>query len=961
MEFDDDGFLWLGGIDNDIRDIIHGDQSLALQRFDGTTFHSVPLPKHENRITRVEYLYKRDDGKFYIRASSTRQIFFLFDPISLEFQEIPIGDTHERVVGISNIFNYQGKEYILKQQGDEITLCILTESATLEPVFSYRQEDHIFLIDGSTKFIPFENYCIIGDDNFPLTYLDWSGAILKSVSEDSFSKDRGVSVEKFWIDEIFRNENETFAIIERYPQLHRIDVESMEILPVEGKKYKVDEENINVFTDPNGNYWIVIIDSQGVLRFKKLDDLGLVTAYSKQITDGTIGFELVSENNNRDIWIGTNDNSLHHIRFPEEKVGNYLQGYAIRAINKFGDNKVLVATDTNGWFTIDNDLGEEKAFTLLDSSGVFAPISSRRIIPDGDLLWSNSYSNIISVEKNSGMTKFFKHYPVNCLEKLNDSTLIYGTNGYKLMAFDTRKFEHYPLAITDSLQFNDIVLARGEGIVLGATDKGLLHYDMRNGDVQMFGKNEGLTDPFLLSAEYHPVYGYLFGTRAGKIFRFDVESNELKLFYEDRLQAGIASILFEDDTWWINTFNGIVAFDPLTGNRVRFSENDGLSNNETNRYSALSVEDGIWVGTIDGLNFFKPNEMQPERSSGELVLLKARKFSEEEQKVVDEMDRSILGSQSKIVLPAEFKELEIDYSITDNLYGYPHSYRYRLNDAEWTSLGEQKRLRFPNFAPGKYTLEIEALDFSGAKIGDSIKIQILSKDFFYKTWWFYLVVLLSGFALFLYLLKQAKLRSSLQEKFSEDLLQSQEKERTRIAKELHDSVGQQLTLIKKKAQSEKQHEISALTHNTLEEVRLISRGLYPAVLKQLGLTESIRQLVYELDEETSLFFSLEIDTIDDLFNEGQALNFYRFFQECFSNILKHSEATSVEVSIHRNENRIIAEVVDNGKGFSVTDAVNQKSLGLKTLSERIRILGGTIKIVSNPEEGTRITTEIRGK
>ena len=101
----------------------------------------------------------------------------------------------------------------------------------------------------------------------------------------------------------------------------------------------------------------------------------------------------------------------------------------------------------------------------------------------------------------------------------------------------------------------------------------------------------------------------------------------------------------------------------------------------------------------------------------------------------------------------------------------------------------------------------------------------------------------------------AKKEKEQQEKFSQDLLQSQEEERTRIARELHDSVGQQLTLIKRKSQNLEQEEITKMTNNALEEVRSISRGLYPALLKELGLTESIEQLVNEYDEQTNLFFS----------------------------------------------------------------------------------------------------------
>jgi len=191
-----------------------------------------------------------------------------------------------------------------------------------------------------------------------------------------------------------------------------------------------------------------------------------------------------------------------------------------------------------------------------------------------------------------------------------------------------------------------------------------------------------------------------------------------------------------------------------------------------------------------------------------------------------------------------------------------------------------------------------------------------------------------------------------QEKFSQDLLQSQEDERTRIARELHDSVGQQLTLIKRKAQNLQQDELTILTNKALEEVRSISRDLYPALLKELGLTESIEQLVNEYDEQTDLFFSMDIDTINSCFTESTSLNYYRLIQECLTNIVKHAKAKSVTVSIKREGNSIITLISDNGKGFDVNESKKKNSLGLKTIFERIRIMKGNLSIDSTLDLGT---------
>lgn len=200
--------------------------------------------------------------------------------------------------------------------------------------------------------------------------------------------------------------------------------------------------------------------------------------------------------------------------------------------------------------------------------------------------------------------------------------------------------------------------------------------------------------------------------------------------------------------------------------------------------------------------------------------------------------------------------------------------------------------------------------------------------------------------------RAAKKEKLQQEKFSQDLLLSQEEERTRIARELHDSVGQQLTLIKRKAQNEAQDDIAIMTNTALEEVRSISRDLYPALLKQLGLKESIELLVHEYDEQTDLFFTTDIDEIDNHFKESTSLNFYRLVQECLNNIIKHASAKSVTVTIKKEGKKINALISDNGKGFDVNESKNKNSLGLKTIFERIKIMNGKLSIDSQLNSGT---------
>lgn len=220
------------------------------------------------------------------------------------------------------------------------------------------------------------------------------------------------------------------------------------------------------------------------------------------------------------------------------------------------------------------------------------------------------------------------------------------------------------------------------------------------------------------------------------------------------------------------------------------------------------------------------------------------------------------------------------------------------------------------------------------------------------------LISLFGFILLVRSRNREKQKQLLQAQFSRDLLKSQEKERTRIAKDLHDSVGQQLTLIKRKSQNADQDEISQLTNNALEDVRSISRGLYPAMLQQFGLTESIEQLILEFDESTDLFFSSDIVNINKFLNEEESVNFYRFIQEGLSNVIKHSKAKAVSINIVKYKQQISVTITDNGKGFDIKNASIKNSLGLKTLSERIQILNGQFKIKSQLNKGTIITALI---
>ena len=210
--------------------------------------------------------------------------------------------------------------------------------------------------------------------------------------------------------------------------------------------------------------------------------------------------------------------------------------------------------------------------------------------------------------------------------------------------------------------------------------------------------------------------------------------------------------------------------------------------------------------------------------------------------------------------------------------------------------------------------------------------------------------------------------------FSRQVLEGQETERRRIAGNLHDSLGQNLLVIKNQARlamqpganeiSLRSHlgEISEMASQAIEEVRQITYNLRPHQLDRLGLTHAVRAAVNRVSENSSISFASDVDGIDGLLDAEAEIHFYRIVQECLNNIIKHSGATEVAVVVKKHENSISLSVRDNGRGFEA-NVVNdpdsrRQGFGLKGIEERTRIMGGKLTMDSRPGMGASLTVEI---
>ncbi|MBE0674822.1 MAG: HAMP domain-containing protein [Bacteroidales bacterium] len=198
------------------------------------------------------------------------------------------------------------------------------------------------------------------------------------------------------------------------------------------------------------------------------------------------------------------------------------------------------------------------------------------------------------------------------------------------------------------------------------------------------------------------------------------------------------------------------------------------------------------------------------------------------------------------------------------------------------------------------------------------------------------------------------------------MIDGQEMERQRLSRELHDSLGQLILTIKMKLErainsdADKAREIlvetTALFSATVQEIRNISNNLMPSVLNEFGLTTGLKDLITELEKNTGLTITLNVSNIQKSYSEKIDIYLYRIVQEAINNILKHAQATHVEVCLEESEKSILLKIIDNGIGFNEKA---KKGNGISNMRERANLMGGVLSIMKNASgEGTTVSVNV---
>jgi signal transduction histidine kinase len=220
-------------------------------------------------------------------------------------------------------------------------------------------------------------------------------------------------------------------------------------------------------------------------------------------------------------------------------------------------------------------------------------------------------------------------------------------------------------------------------------------------------------------------------------------------------------------------------------------------------------------------------------------------------------------------------------------------------------------------------------------------------------------------------LEESQQREILRGELFRRVVAAQESERQRIARDLHDETGQSLTAIgmglrglsgrlsvRNKEGIKTLHQLETLTADSLKELERLISDLRPSHLDDLGLSAALRWYTGRIQEHASIHIRVDITGEEKDLDEAMKITIFRIIQESLNNIIKHAQASHVNIHLSYEERNVRIDVWDNGIGFDLDETKQKRtsrpSLGLAGMEERAALLGGSVSIQSRPGYGTEI-------
>lgn len=417
-----------------------------------------------------------------------------------------------------------------------------------------------------------------------------------------------------------------------------------------------------------------------------------------------------------------------------------------------------------------------------------------------------------------------------------------------------------------------------------------------------------------------------------------------------------------EDQWgriYLLTDKGVDRLDPGTGLVKHFSVADGLV---TSSHWGVAFRDhtgALWFGTLQGLSRLIPK--REETASPPPIRISAIRVRGEPRRISELGETRI----ADLVLQPDQNNLQIDFGSLNFGVGDVLRYQYMLVgvDRDWGHPTDQRTVNFATLAPGTYRFAVRAVNWKGLVSSEPAEIDFQLLPPLWRRWWmqalFGVLILAIMYALYRFRLGQ---------------LLELERVRTRIATDLHDDIGSNLTqisILSEVARRKVGQEGDTVSEH-LMRIADLSRELVDSMSDIVWAVNPRRDHIGDLAQRMRRFASdllsarnieLKFHTLDTNFDKEMRTDKRRqvflVFKEGINNIVRHSECKGVMIELGVEKEQLVFTVCDDGRGFDPANAnLNTQGHGLESMAERARSIGGEFNLESRPGEGTAISLRV---
>ncbi len=747
-----------------------------------------------------------------------------------------------------------------------------------------------------------------------------------------------------------------------------------------------------LYVDRSGTLWVGTFG--GLCRMT--DNGEFITEFS---ADGSAYDQVlvIYEDRERNIWVGGRD-GLSRLRARPAFNVTKRQGLA-------ENNVMAVCEDNTGtlWAAswgggIDQSAGGKPVFSHATNKFATDLMLSMTSARDGSLWIGTDHGagmyhlqgdRLTYYSRNDGLANL----PIRVIHEDTKNNLWIGMTG-ALAFFDGKKFVNY--TGRDGLEGNTVraILEDKSGIWFGC-DYGLVRWQGGR-FVNFLGKDQ-LTNQLVLALHddgkgslwVGTVGGGLNRLKGGRVTNYGTKQG---LFSDDVFE------ILEDDYGylWMSCFEGLYrvskkAFDDFDSGKTAlipcasYGKSEGMASVQCNgvgQPSGWKSRDGrLWFPTTKGIAVVDPsvkvNEVSPPVAVEEIIA--------DKNNVTPPLRRVATlpwgggednAAYPELTIPPGRGELEIHYTALSLQAPEKIRFKYELEgaDAEWKEAGGRRTAYYNNLEPGRYRFRVLACNNDGIWNENAAMVTLILQPHFWQTWWFANLAVFGGIALVGgtagYTVKRRAQRR-LQQLEQQHMI---ERERARIAKDIHDDLGSSLTritMLSELVEADKANQKEVETHarkiavsarDTVRSLDEIVWAVSPEKDTWSSLVEYISQYAKDFFEGAGVLCRLELplDLPAYTLSSEARHGIYLVAKEALNNVLKHAQAKEVRLRVHQSGKQMEIEIVDDGRGFQPDKTPpGRKGSGLQNMRARMEGLGGQFRVESGQGKGTRLTLTIQ--